>query len=169
MRYRIKAGALYAETGGEPLARVEGRFCTREKQILDGGGRLVLRTAIHRTREDPAAGCVYRMEEPSGACYAQAWPDWAPREAAGAPPLNRMPKVDHARLGLGEREYLLIMQSSRTYGLLTLNGKKAVQIDHCGVAGGWQVETWQDFTPPFLCGLFVFCRYLERENELLIV
>lgn len=167
MRYRIKAGALYAEGEETPLVRLEGRFCTRDKQILDGAGSPVLRTAIRRERE--AGGCAYRMEEPSGACYAQAWPDLTPREGAGAPPLNRMPRVDHARLRLGEREYLLIMQSPRTYGLLTLSGKKAVQIDHCGVAGGWQVETWQDFTPAFLCGLFVFCRYLERENELLVV
>ena len=80
-----------------------------------------------------------------------------------------MPRVDHARLRWEAREYLLIMQNSRTYGLLSMNGKKLVQIEHQGVTGGWQVETWKDFAPPFLCGLFVFCRYLERENELMIV
>lgn len=174
MTYRMKAGVLYGGKAQDPLVRLEGRLCTREKQIVDGMGQLILRAVIRETEASgsqnrPREGHTYLLEYPSGGCYAQAWPVCDDQEGFGPPPLNQMPRIDHARVRMGEQEYLLIMQNSRTYGLLDRSGKKLVQIEHRGVTGGWQIETWQEFTPPFLCGLFVFCRYLERENELMIV
>lgn len=38
-----------------------------------------------------------------------------------------------------------------------------------GLCGGWLIDAFDDFSPEILCGIFVFCRYVEQENEFLIV
>ena len=38
-----------------------------------------------------------------------------------------------------------------------------------GIAGGWIVEDICGFVPEIICGIFIFCRYIEQENEFLIV
>ena len=48
--------------------------------------------------------------------------------------------------------------------LLDLNFSK-----HRGLIGGWTVEDDAGFTPEILCALFTFSRYLEHENEFVVV
>ena len=40
---------------------------------------------------------------------------------------------------------------------------------HRGIAGGWTLEDNCGFSPEMLCGIFIFCRYIEQENEFMIV
>ena len=40
-----------------------------------------------------------------------------------------------------------------------------VEMTHRGVLGGWDLRVSAGFSAVLLCGLFAFCRYLERENE----
>lgn len=175
MNGKIKSGILYGEDGSV-LARMEGSFCTRVKHILSPEGKLLLLTDVcpesgGDRKGNVPAGHRYVMKTAAGELCAQAWPDYTPWESdgTGSPPLNRMPKITHARMVMNRRNYMLIMQSSRTYGLVSAAGKKTAQIDHCGIAGGWNINAWEDYLPAVLCGLFAFCRYLERENELMVV
>lgn len=175
MTGKIKSGVFQREDG-VVLARIEGGFCGRCRRIYAAEGELLFCAKIAddeglSLREYGVRGHRYVLRDERGAICAQALPDYGPWRATGVggPPVNRIPRIDHARLLLGDREYLLIMQNSSTYGLLSLAGKKMVQITHCGIAGGWSVTAWEDYQPGFLCGLFVFCRFLERENELLVV
>ena len=173
VKYRIKAGVLYGEGDQVPLARLERRFRTQEKRIVDGEGRPAVRIARRRYREaggeSPADRWSYEMEDMEGRPLAQVWPDYTSREGPGVQPLNRLPRVDRARLRVGEEEYLLVMKNSRSYCLYAPEEQVVLRMEHQGVAGGWQLESWKDFSPGFLCGFFVVCRYLEEENELLIV
>lgn len=49
------------------------------------------------------------------------------------------------------------------------NGTVVLQIMHRGIAGGWTIDTVEKFQPQVICGLFMFCRYIEQENEFIIV
>lgn len=51
----------------------------------------------------------------------------------------------------------------------TLRRREVVHILHRGIMGGWTIEDETGLLPKNLCGLFVFCRYLERENEFMTV
>ena len=72
-----------------------------------------------------------------------------------------MPRVDHANIVVNGEEYLLTMHNSQNYSLLNTCNSEVLRIMHKGIAGGWIVED--------ICGIFIFCRYIEQENEFLIV
>ena len=84
-------------------------------------------------------------------------------------PICRMPRVDHASIVMNGEEYLLTMHNSQNYSLKDTNHTEVLRIMHKGIAGGWDVEDICDITPEIICGIFVFCRYIEQENEFLIV
>ena len=176
MNYSMKAGVLYGQDGGRPLARIKGVLCGPEKQILSPGGTLLLRTDIRRLDAPPGREGELRYREyvmllEDGGEYAAASPGYAAEDdppAAGWP-LYRMPRVDHALLRLGEGTCLLRMENSQNYALSDDAGRCAVRVIHRGIVGGWTVESAAGYAPAFLCGVFVFCRYIEQENEFLIV
>ena len=81
----------------------------------------------------------------------------------------RMPKVDHAHLRMDGREFKLAMKGGAGYTLSELSGKEVLRILHRGITGGWDIDAADRLRPETICGLFVFCRYMERENEIVIV
>ncbi|NBH82291.1 hypothetical protein D7X88_04200 [bacterium C-53] len=80
-----------------------------------------------------------------------------------------MPRVDHAKVVFNKNEYLLTMQNNQNYILSDKFDKAVIQIFHRGLVGGWNIEVMSDFLPELICGIFVFCRYIEQENEFLVV
>ena len=174
MFYQMRAGVLYEE-GGRVLARIRGSLCGSEKQVLSPEGELLLRTEIQRLGEEAPTGDVrekaYRMYAADGRECAAAQPYYAEEEDPNLVgwPICRLPHVDRARLTAGGTVYLLFMQNAQNYLLLTGSGRHVVQVLHRGVAGGWRLETAEEVPVGFLCGLFIFCRYLEKENEFLVV
>ena len=84
-------------------------------------------------------------------------------------PICRMQKVDHANVSIDEKKYILTMHNSQNYFLVDTNDSEALHIMHKGISGGWMVESNCGFTPEIICGIFTFCRYIEEENEFLIV
>ncbi|MDE6995216.1 MAG: hypothetical protein K2P41_12460 [Lachnospiraceae bacterium] len=67
------------------------------------------------------------------------------------------------------KTFLLTMHNSQNYSLKDQNGKTVLQILHRGLIGGWLLETDFPFQAQILSGLFIFCRFIEQENEFLIV
>lgn len=63
----------------------------------------------------------------------------------------------------------LIMENSQNYVLVNENGRNLVRIIRLGLTGGWNVSTSGRFRPEMLCGLFALCRYMEQENEMILV
>ena len=84
-------------------------------------------------------------------------------------PICRMPRVDHANIVVNGEEYLLTMHNSQNYSLLNTRNSEVLRIMHKGIAGGWIVEDICGLVPEIICGIFIFCRYIEQENEFLIV
>lgn len=146
------------------------------KKILDVNGGVVMRTDILDLKA-PAGerGNVhyrqYVMLDGDGKECAVARPDYAQGEdpAVAGWPLCRMLKVDHAQLTIGGKEYLLTMRNSQNYSLSEKTGKIIVQIMHRGLCGGWTIDAADIFLPEIICGIFIFCRYIEQENEFLSV
>ena len=69
----------------------------------------------------------------------------------------------------GQQSYALVMHNSQNYGLKDPTGCTVVQIMHRGLCGGWNIDTDEAFSSGILCGIFAFCRYMEQENEFVVV
>lgn len=69
--------------------------------------------------------------------------------------------MQNANIVVNGEEYLLTMHNSQNYSLINAHNSEVLRIMHKGIAGGWAVED--------ICGIFIFCRYIEQENEFLVV
>lgn len=162
MKYTMMGGILSLRDA--VAARITGVFTGPEKQILSPDGQLLLRTDIR-----DASPRQYRLLDARGNLIAHAEPDEAENEksAAFGWPQQSLPRVDHVRMALGEAEYCLTMKNSQNYVLERPDGEVAATVFHRGLTGGWDIEARDALSPEVLCGVFVFCRYLEQENEFL--
>lgn len=174
MKYIMRAGALYNQN--DMLAQIKGVLVGPEKRIFSADGTLLLQTNI-RNLNDPMSksGNVrfrqYVLTDIEGTECAVAKPDYAKDddpEAVGWP-VCRMPKVDHAQIQMRDNTYFLTMRNDQNYLLENAIGENVVQIFHRGLMGGWDIEANDDFSPEIICGIFVFCKYMEQENEFLVV
>ena len=57
--------------------------------------------------------------------------------------------------------YTILPSSAGGLGLF----QSVMQIFHRGIVGGWNIEAMDNFAPEIICGIFVFCKYIEQENE----
>ncbi len=174
MEYLMKAGVLYS--GEKPAAYLKGDFCGPEKRIFQEDGKELFRAWIqYRKKEGKSAGDIrnkqYILTDAEGHRIASAAPGYAEGEDPDTLgwPVYRLPQADHADLTLEKTSYRMIMENSQNYVVTELSGKEVIRILHNGIAGGWRFRAASCFTPALLCGIFVFCRYLEQENDFSVV
>lgn len=175
MDYMIRHGELFSRSGaqpcGGPLACIHSTLDGQRKEILPSQGE----EAPYQTRvcrdEAGANGHRYELCAPSGQLVALGLPGYADGEdpAVYGRPVNRMPRAQHIRVQLGARRCLLCQQDCCHYRLRAQDGQTLLTISHRGLAGGWDLSCREPFPPAVLCGLLVFCLYLDRENEFIAV
>lgn len=47
-------------------------------------------------------------------------------------------------------------------------GNTVLQVMHTEISGGWTIDAPDNFSPEVITGLFIFCRYIEQENEFIV-
>ncbi len=164
MKYAMKGGALYR---GEALtARIRGTASGPEKSIFSPDGQLLLRTTlrISDSSGEDARLRQYVLLDADGREAALGTPDYI-KDGQSAD--RGLPAADRAWVAIGEEKYRLTMKNSQNYLLESQAGEAVVQVLHRGLAGGWDIDADDELGPGILCGIFVFCRYLEQENGLL--
>lgn len=176
MKYIFKSGILFDEDGHIPLAKMKGDFIGPRKSVFLKDEIPVLKINIQVSEPLPGERKniylrEYTMIDASGDIVAVGKPDYAEGEnpeTAGWP-ICRMPHVNHANIHMAGSDYLMMMHNSQNYSLQNATGDILLRIVHRGFTGGWNIESKVDFKPEILCGFFAFCRYIEQENELMIV
>lgn len=174
MKYTMKAGALSANE--KILARLKGGPAAQEKKVFLSNGAFALRTCIRNLaaphgKENDIRFRQYVMFDAAGKQCGVARPGYAKDDdpAIVGWPICRMPSVNRTLVSLHGERYQLTMQSIQNYVLTAQSGRAVVQILHKGLAGGWSIEADDKFPPEIICGIFLFCRYIEQENEFNIV
>lgn len=171
--YTMRAGVLCR--GREETARIKSALTGARREIRAADGAPLLTADIQlpspgENRDDVRLK-RYVCVDGSGAELALARPDYAEEEGpeqAGWPAC-RVPRADRALVRMLEGEYRLWMENSQNYVLKDGEGREAVRISHRGLTGGWRILAEERFSPGLICAVFVFCRYLEQENEFTMV
>ncbi len=176
MQYTFKSGVLYEDDTHEALAKMKSAVFGQAKKIYDTHENMLMTTDVHyfvdqdedngdiRNKEYVMMGSDKHLVAEEKTEYAQGYDP----EAVGWP-VCKMPKVDHAELTIDHRHFLLTMLNSQNYSLRDDHNTEVLTILHKGIAGGWTIRDDYGFRPDEICGLFAFCRYIEQENELLVV
>ena len=175
MQYTIKSGVLYNETQ-TALAKIKSALLGPQRKIFSITNETLLTADIRYLDESKASsGDVrnreYILTDTKNQLVGSAHPGYAEGDDPNVVgwPICRMPRVDHADLVMNGKEFLLTMHNSQNYSLMDTNDLEVLCIMHKGIAGGWMVESNCGFAPEIICGIFTFCRYIEQENEFLIV
>ena len=176
MQYLIKAGVLYQDESQIALAKIKSAPLGPQRRIHGMEGETLL-TADIRCLDAAKAGSgdvrnrEYILTDSENRLIGSARPGYADGDEPDVAgwPICRMPRVDHAHVWVRETEYVLTMHDGRNYSLRDADRAEALRVMHRGVAGGWALEARCGFRPEIICGIFVFCRYIEQENEFLIV
>ena len=175
MQYTIKSGVLYNETQ-TALAKIKSALLGPKRKIFSITNETLLTADIRYLDESKASSGDVRNREyiltgSENRLLGSARPGYADGDDPDVVgwPICRVPRVDHAHVSVGETEYVLTMHNSQNYSLMDTNDLEVLCIMHKGIAGGWMVESNCGFAPEIICGIFTFCRYIEQENEFLIV
>lgn len=169
MRYTLQSGILTAESSGQILAKIKSSVVGPGKTICGSDDGLMLKIHIcPRNVQSGRAGDVcdkaYIMEDASGKRMMEGWPEYS---AAG--PIRTLPRINHAVIAAEGETYCLTMHNCQYYSMRDAAGQELLSILHRGIVGGWNLEDRKGFAPEILCGIFAFCRYLEQENEFLVI
>lgn len=176
MQYVIKAGILYRHDSQTVLAKIKNERIGSQKKIHRVTDESIYETSIQYLDESKASTSdvrnrEYKLIDSEGRLLVSARPGYADGDVPDVVgwPICRMPKVDHANITINGEKYVLTMHNSQNYALTDSNNVEVLRILHKGIVGGWMLEDNCGFAPEILCGIFAFCRYIEQENEFLIV
>ena len=176
MRYTMKSGVLYEDASRVPLVKMKSAITGPVKMIYCNNEIMAIKTDIccsapQKNQTGDTRSKVYIMKDGRDALIAVGKPGYAKEdepETAGWP-VCRVPRVDHADLTIENQQFLLMMHNSQNYSLRDGENNEILRILHKGIAGGWSIEDLHGFSPEVICGIFAFCRYIEQENEFIIV
>ena len=177
MKYQLKAGILCQLTDKEtltPIASIKNKLCGAEKKIqVEQSVYSTQIVSIESSQPKPKGSCPhqYVLLDEQQKIILQATPYYAEGEdpSISGWPLYRMPQVELAKLTIDGQTCLLQMLNVQNYRLTTNDQTVLAEVIHRGISGGWNINTYAKFSPEILCGLSIFCRYLEQESELMAV
>jgi hypothetical protein len=167
MKYHIRAGRLFPAENGQTvisLASIQNPFYSVRRTILSPEGRAALFTDIRADGRGGKAGHQYIITDPQRRVVLSGKP-----ECSADDDPDHIPRADRVQLKMNQSVYKLRMLNSQNYCLEDAYGQKAVEIIHDGIGGGWTVETYASISPTLLLGIFIFSRYLDKENKFVVI
>ncbi|MDR2023162.1 MAG: hypothetical protein LBQ71_07925 [Hungatella sp.] len=178
MNLLLKSGTLYRmdnKASGPALANIHNHMFGLEKQIIAGEKQFLtqIRTEIP-TGERILGVCSrqYLLKNSDGEILLSGVPKYGDENDPSIVGQfsYRMPRVNSAELVFQDRSGLLRMINSQNYRLTDPSGRVILTLLRRGIfSGGWNLDAAEELRPEFLCAIFIFCRYMEQENELPIV
>lgn len=178
MRYHIHYGRLFpaCQDGKEEcLCYIKQPVYLQNKQICSADGKRELSIEIEETGNDARLPRhKFLMKDQDGTLLAEGQPGCA--SGSNLPPVPRGLRMDHVAITMFHvpqtsppASYILQMQNSQNFLLTLPDGQTVMELIHNGVSGGWNVSTNDSFDAMLVMGIFLFCRYLDKENEFVIV
>ncbi|MCD7845574.1 MAG: hypothetical protein LUG57_06965 [Oscillospiraceae bacterium] len=171
MLYVMKSNVLYGERGQKPLGKIKDALFGPRKTVSRPDSAVTLKADILQEEQTPSQRrdvreMKYVLTDDSGQALASAVPGYSQREDPSVMgwPAFRGPEVDHAAILVGDKRYLLTRQGADDY-LLTDERGAVLRAQRKSMSSAWNIESDAGFPAEIICGLYIFCRYIEHENE----
>lgn len=171
MKYHIHYGKLFPVSQDEKkdcLCYIKPPVYSQNKRLCSADGRQEVSVEIIETgagSQHPAHR--YIIKDPAGNLLAAGQPGYT--GGSDIHPFSRGPRADHVAIKLPGASCMLQMQNSQNFILIMEDGKKAMELIHNGVSGGWNVSADDSLDAMLVMGIFLFSRYLDKENEFVVV
>ena len=170
MKYYIRSGKLYAADNSRTspsLCSIVSPFYSPEKTVAGQDGAVLFTTdlAQDKSRKYPE-GRSYLIKSPEGAIKGRGYLQYADGQSSQS--VCRMPRINRVAMDVKGTIYTLKMQNSQNY-VLSAGDRRVLEIVHNQEAGGWNVESAEEVSPDFIMVFYIFSRYLDKENEFIVV
>lgn len=188
MKYHIHFGRLFPadqNTSKDCLCYIKQPVYSQNKQICSFDDTREVSVEIEEVRDNTETGdttCTdrstgitintpskkhrYMIKDPAGKLLAEGSPGYTP---AADLPFSRGTRADHIDITLPDMTCRLQMQNSQNFILTLPDGHKMMELIHNGVSGGWNICADDSLDTMLVMGIFLFSRYLEKENEFVVV
>ena len=154
--YQIFSGKLFQEQGetlSEKLVWIKSPSFKMQKTILNADGNPIL---LSNVVLDESKNKVYVLTDMQQRPIIRGTPQYAHNS-------------DHVCFEYQKSKYQLQMRNAQNFIVKDGDGNTVMEIIHNGYAGGWSVDSNEKFSPAIILGIFIFTRYLDKENELYII
>lgn len=167
MKYLIKSGNLYQIDNGRPsskLACLKTPFYPVKKTILSPDGEVRLIADVQRAgNTGKSRDCIYTLMDPLNQVVLTGHPIFNEHHVE-----FNAPRINHIKLYMNHKIYELSMKNNLECNLVDQRNWSVAKLVHNEKSGGWLLEADPVFSPYILMGLFLFCRYLDKENEFIM-
>lgn len=172
MNYYIHFGKLYAVDHAQPgpcLCHLKAPFYSLTKEIVSPDGKPILKSEIvQENKSGKTDSRRYLLKDDRDEIIAKGSLQFA--DLADPWPISHAPRIDRVSISLLGQNYLLKMLNSQNFILSDQKSdNKKMEIIHDGINGGWNISAASDFAAYIVMGIFLFCRYLDKENEFVVV
>ncbi len=171
MKYYIHYGKLFPANQDEAkdcLCYIKPPVYSQNKQLCSADGTARASVEITENGTDPQRPIHrYVMKDSTGKILAEGQPGYSGN--ADLHPFSRGPRADHVAIRLPDAACRLQMQNSQNFILTTEDGRVSMELIHNGVNGGWNVSADDSLDALLVMGIFLFSRYLDKENEFVVV
>ena len=176
MKYILKSGNLFMENSDQPLAKIKSMLIGPNKMIYSDNDELIMETTICESgilieKHCDVRSRKYVLTDLDGNEVASAYPNYDEKNDPNIVgwPICHVPHVNRAKVIWKNNEYELIRKDSQNYQLEDETQSHMLEIKHRGLIGGWEIHATDSFSHQIICGLFIFCKYIEQENEFMLI
>lgn len=169
--YQIFSGKLFQKQGesfSEKLVSIKSPSFKLQKTILTADGKPSLLSDVIL---DESKNKVYVLMDMQQRPIIRGTPQYAHNSDPKIHgwPISHAPRYDHVCFEYQKSKYQLQMRNAQNFIVKDGDGNTVMEIIHNGYAGGWSVDSNEEFSPAIILGIFIFTRYLDKENELYII
>lgn len=169
--YQIFSGKLFQEQGetlSEKLVWIKSPSFKMQKTILNADGNPIL---LSNVVLDESKNKVYVLTDMQQHSIIRGTPQYAHNSDPKIHgwPVSHAPRYDHVCFQYQKSQYWLRMRNAQNFLVKDGDGNTVMEMIHNGYAGGWSVDSSTEFSPAIILGIFIFTRYLDKENEFYIV
>ena len=169
--YQIFSGKLFQKQGesfSEKLVSIKSPSFKLQKTILTADGKPSLLSDVIL---DESKNKVYVLMDMQQRPIIRGTPQYAHNSDPKIHgwPISHAPRYDHVCFEYQKSKYQLQMRNAQNFIVKDGDGNTVMEIIHNGYAGGWSVDSNEDFSPAIILGIFIITRYLDKENELYII
>lgn len=171
MNYYIHFGKLYLRKKNQQeicLCYIKGPFYSTNKTIISSKDNSILKAEIEQKQKDGKLDSrKYLLKDEADHIIAEGHPEYA--EGADPWPVSHAPRVNRLHINMQDSTYELKMLNSQNFVMKDQKDCSVMEIIHNDIGGGWNTVIYKDFDSCIVMGMFVFCRFLDKENEFMVV